>query len=267
MKVSDLTINALKSFVTGDESPSPYTSGPKLVTFFNAFGFNDVYSKDGLPNSWSRNEYAFARLKELNGKPRLKEVIEALADSRQVDDPDYIAQKISNIIKYDGYSLEKNNLDIYKVIGSAIDDPILINAHFQEIKQQIITCIQEARFTIWVAVAWFTDKDIGNELRVKHKSGVNVRIIVNDDSTTDEQGLKFDTKGIEYSKVAPNSRWGKKLMHNKFCIIDLCTVIHGSYNWTSNAQYNNENITITESRDLAEEFSSQFIELKKQEST
>ncbi|WP_081324548.1 phospholipase D-like domain-containing protein [Vibrio splendidus] len=53
-------------------------------------------------------------------------------------------------------------------------------------------------------------------------------------------------------------------MHNKFCIIDLYKVIHGSYNWTSNAQYNNESITIMESRDLAEEFSRQFIELRSQ---
>ena len=58
-----------------------------------------------------------------------------------------------------------------------------------------------------------------------------------------------------------------KLMHNKFCIIDLHKVIHGSYNWTSNAQYNNESITITESRDVAEDFSSQYIQLKNQVGT
>ena len=264
MKVSDLTINALKPFVTGDDSPSPYSSGPELITFFNAFGFNDDYSKGGLPNSWSRNEYAFERLKELNGKPIFKEVVEALTDSRQINNPDDIAEKVRNIIKHDGYRLEKNELGIYKVTGKELDDPVLIEAHFQEIKRQIIECIREAKFTIWIAVAWFTDKDIGNELRIKHQSAVNVRVIVNDDETTEKHGLKFDTRGIEYTRVAPNSRWGKKLMHNKFCIIDLRKVIHGSYNWTSNAQYNNESITITENRELAEAFSSQFIELHNQ---
>ena len=39
-------------------------------------------------------------------------------------------------------------------------------------------------------------------------------------------------------------------------------MIHGSYNWTNNAKYNNESITITESRELAEEFAEQFIKLK-----
>lgn len=46
-------------------------------------------------------------------------------------------------------------------------------------------------------------------------------------------------------------------MHNKFCEIDFKKVIHGSYNWT-----NNESITITESRELAEEFAEHFIKLK-----
>ncbi len=267
MKVSELTINSLKPFVTGDGAPTPYMSGPDLIKFFNAFGFSDEYTKEGLPNAWSRNEFSHERLKELNGKLEFKALIEALTDSRKVDNPDVISSKITELIKHDGYFLEKNDLGIYKVEGTELEDPVLIQAHFQEIKSQIIEGIKNARFTIWIAVAWFTDKDIGNELRVKHQAGVNVRIIVNDDETTEKHGLKFDTRGIEYSKVSPNSIWGKKLMHNKFCIIDLYKVIHGSYNWTSNAQYNNENITITESRELAEDFSSQFIELKHQENT
>ena len=45
-------------------------------------------------------------------------------------------------------------------------------------------------------------------------------------------------------------------------MIDIKKVVHGSYNWTNNAKYNNESITITESRELAEDFSQQFIQLK-----
>jgi phosphatidylserine/phosphatidylglycerophosphate/cardiolipin synthase-like enzyme len=269
LKLSDLSLNALKPFVTGDDSPSPYMSGQDLIKFFNAFGFDDEYlhQDGGLPNAWSRNQYALERLKELNGKYEFNSLVEALADSRKVSDPNDIAGKINEIIKHDGYNLEKNQSEIYKVSGKELDDPIAIEAHFQEIKSQILECIRNARFTIWVAVAWFTDSEIGNELRKKHRSGVNVRVIVNDDKTTEQHGLKFDNKGIEYLKVSPDSPWGKKLMHNKFCIIDLCKVIHGSYNWTSNAQYNNESITITESRDIAEDFATQFIELKDQKDT
>jgi len=266
LKVSDLTLNALKPFVTGDEDPTPYLSGPELIKFFNSFGMEDEYlhNDGGLPNSWSRNEYAFETLKKINGTVHFKTLVEALSDSRKVAKPDDVALQIRDIIKHDGYILEKNEFDIYKVSGGALDDKIIIEAHFQEIKNQILESIRNAKFTIWVAVAWFTDKDLANELRIKHLAGVNVRIIVSDDENTEKHGLPFDQKGIEYVKVSPNSRWGKKLMHNKFCIIDFNKVIHGSYNWTSNAQYNNESITITESRDVAEDFSSQYIYLKNQ---
>lgn len=264
MKVSDLTLNAIKPYVTGDGSPAPYMSGRELIKFFNAFGLKDEYARNGLPNAWSRNEYAYERLKDVNGKPDLKRLVEALSDSRKVSNPDEVADEIKEIIKHDGYTLEKDESGIYKVAGFGLEDPVLVEAHFQEIKNQIIDCIRDAKFTVWVAVAWFTDKDIGNELREKHLAGVNVRVIVNDDEVTRLHGLKFDTRGIEYKTIAPNSPWGKKLMHNKFCIIDLYKVIHGSYNWTSNAKFNNESITVTDSRELAEGFSKQFIELYNQ---
>ncbi len=111
-------------------------------------------------------------------------------------------------------------------------------------------------------MAWFTDKEIANELLKKHKEGINIQVIVNDDETTEKYGLDFSSKGIEFYKGNPSSNFGKKIMHNKFCVIDLKKVIHGSYNWTNNAKYNNESITITESRELAEEFAEHFIKLK-----
>ena len=265
MKVSLLTIEAIKPFITGDGAPTPYMSGPELVKFFNAFGCEDKYSNQGLPNAWSRNEYAYERLIQLNGQSVFKQVIESIPDSRKVSNPVEVANLIGEIIKHDGYSLESNQSGIYKVVGNGLGDSVSIEAHFAKIKHQIIESIKNARFSIWVAVAWFTDKDIGNELRLKHINGVNVRVVVNDDDTTKAYGLKFDSKGIEYAEVSPMTKWGKKLMHNKFCIIDLATVIHGSYNWTSNAAYNNESITITESRELSEEFALQFIELMSQQ--
>jgi len=265
LKVSELTIEALKPFVTGENGKTPYMSGPDLIRFFNAFGFNDEYGENGLPESLSRNNYAFKRLNDLNGNYEFKFLVEALVDSRKVHEPDIAAKLIGELIKHDGYLLEKNDLEIFKVLNGYSEDPVVIEAHFIEIKNQIIKSIHEAKFTIWIAVARFTDKDIGNQLRLKHKEGVNVRVVVNDDETTSKFGLEFDKKGIEYKTVSPNTIWGKKIMHNKFCIIDLCKVIHGSYNWTSNAKYNNENITITENRELAENFSDQFIELIRQD--
>ncbi len=264
MKVSELTIEALKDLVTGDTGVTPYMTGPQIIKFFNAFGANDEYSHrdGGLPNGVSRKEYAFETLKGINGKIEFSSLIEALADHRKVKNPDEIAHLINNFIKHDGYKLEKAEDEIFKILGDPLQDPVEVQAYFDQIKEQIITYIRNAKFTIWVAMAWFTDKDLGNELRAKHKNGINVQVVVNDDEITNSHGLSFDSKGIEYVKVAPDSPWGKKIMHNKFCIIDLRLVIHGSYNWTGSAIYNNEAITITESKEVAEEFASEFMKLK-----
>jgi len=265
MKLSDFSLEALKAYVTGDGSDAAYMSGPDLVKFFNMFGVRDVYSfKDGgLPNNGSRKDYAFSTIKSLNGTTQMKPMIEGLVDSRHVENYVELAKEISEIIKHDGYALEQNSMGVFVISGANIEeDRVDIDAHFQDIRARILESINCAQFSIWVAMAWFTDKEIGNALLKKHLGGLNVQVVVNDDQTTEKYGLDFTLKGIEYYKVAPSSPWGKKIMHNKFCVIDLKKVVHGSYNWSNNAQYNNESITIADSRELAEDFANQFIALK-----
>ena len=118
-----LVLNALKPFITGDDSPSPYMSGPELVKFFNLFGAKDEYlhQEGGLPGGLSRNEYALETLKKINGKLEFKSLVEALADSRTVSAPDVIASLINEIIKHDGYKLEKDDYDIFKVTGKELN--------------------------------------------------------------------------------------------------------------------------------------------------
>lgn len=118
MELSELTLDAIKSYITGDDAPTPYMSGPALIKFFNAFGFSDEYSSRGLPNAWSRNQYTYERLKEKNGSLEFKKIIEAIPHSRRVSDPEEIACQINEIVKYDGYSFEKDERGIFRVIGS-----------------------------------------------------------------------------------------------------------------------------------------------------
>ena len=63
---------------------------------------------------------------------------------------------------------------------------------------------------------------------------------------------------------APSNNKFNKLMHNKFCVIDLEKVIHGSYNWTNKAQYNNETISIIDNRLEAKKFAEQFLKIKQE---
>lgn len=131
-------------------------------------------------------------------------------------------------------------------------------SQFERIKEMLIEELQQAKYTIWVAVAWFTDRDLANLLYKKSKQGVNVQIILNDDDIN--SALSSRLKNHFETYTVPRAM--KRLMHNKFCIIDFKTVIHGSYNWTNKARYNNEAATKIQNRAEAERFSDEFIKLK-----
>lgn len=138
---------------------------------------------------------------------------------------------------------------------------IAIDIHFKEIQKIIIEQIDLAEFTIWIAVAWFTDQVLFKKLVDKNNQGVNVQLIIIHDQINESSNLKYEEK-FETFRIKKNGVY-ENLMHNKFCIIDLKTVIHGSYNWTKRAKFNNETIEVVNSREVAEKFSDQFIQLKR----
>lgn len=138
-------------------------------------------------------------------------------------------------------------------------DEIKIDIHFEQIQGRIIEKIKEAKFSIWVAVAWLTDKAILKELHNKHKEGLDVKLIVLDDDINAKYGIDYQ-KHFNAKLVKPFGKF-QNIMHNKFCVIDLKVVIHGSYNWTNKARYNKETVSIDVNREIAEKFASQFIDL------
>ena len=138
-------------------------------------------------------------------------------------------------------------------------DHLKLEAKFENIQQRIIEEIDKAEFLIWIAVAWFTDKKIARTLYKKKKQGVDIKIIVIDDKINNNAGKDF-YQYFEVNKISPNKY--ENIMHNKFCMIDLKKVIHGSYNWSVKAQYNKETISIIENRTQAEKFAREFIKIK-----
>lgn len=135
-----------------------------------------------------------------------------------------------------------------------------IETCFDDIQKNIIELIKQARFTIWIAMAWFTDEKIFSYLVKKQKEGINIQLIINDDDINRQSTLNYE-KYFEVYKIKNIGNY-QNIMHNKFCVIDLKIVINGSYNWTRKAQYNEENINIIQNREIAEEFASKFINLK-----
>ncbi len=267
MKLADLTIESIKEFISGDNGLTPGLSGPNILKLFNQVGFKDVYKYQdgGMPKSLSRNAYVLEKLYEINGTNEMVRLIEIVFDPRHFakdnsKDISTAVEKINPLIIQDGYRLEELE-GKFKIIGADLPEEIEVEIHFEEIQAQIIEQIRNAKFSIWVAVAWFTDKILAKELYLKQKEGLNVRIVVLDDDINKQYGFNYE-KHFDAKRV-PKKGIYENIMHHKFCVIDLKTVIHGSYNWTNKARWNKETISIDQSRELAEKFASEFIKLTK----
>lgn len=120
-----------------------------------------------------------------------------------------------------------------------------VTSCFEDIQGKLLEEISCAEISIHIAVAWFTDKELLKALINKAIDGVNIQILVSGKPLDNGQELDFDYfKNHEKFNYFELHSSIPILMHNKFCVIDLCTVITGSYNWTTGAQTNMENIII-----------------------
>ena len=136
----------------------------------------------------------------------------------------------------------------------------MIEAYFSNIEQQIIKKLSVAEHQVFVAVAWFTNEVLFEELLKCLKRGLSVSVIIMDDYINrNELALDF-TKFIEAGGMLFFSK-GKK-MHNKFCIIDSL-LITGSYNWTYYAEkLNCENIIFIDDVPVVQKYTSEYNKLQ-----
>lgn len=158
--------------------------------------------------------------------------------------------------EYDLYGLEVKP----KLVDLEIDVVTEHDVVFDEIKDTIIQGIRSAKYCIWIAVAWFTDKVILQELLLRKEAGVNIRII-----TSNEKGNMYILSELEENfevvKVPLKGVYLSNRLHDKFCIVDLEFVMHGSYNWSNAAQYNDETLATALDKDFVKKFADEFIRL------
>lgn len=131
---------------------------------------------------------------------------------------------------------------------------------FTEIKKEIIQGIRNAKYTIWIAVAWFTDEDLFEELMLKKDAGLNIRVITSDEISNQKLISKLE-QNFDVKKVPLKGHYLSNRIHDKFCIIDFEYVMHGSFNWSKNANYNDETLATALDRDFAKKFADEFIKL------
>ena len=126
---------------------------------------------------------------------------------------------------------------------------------FKDIEQKILKALDEARATIDVSVAWFTNTTLQKKLLEKQKKGCKVRVMTDANYTNEKHGV--DLSSFEHKAVKAER---KGIMHYKFCVIDNNITIHGSYNWITNAETkNNEEISVSKNDvDMASQYTKEF---------
>ncbi|HBL83863.1 MAG TPA: hypothetical protein DDZ99_02940 [Clostridiales bacterium] len=219
---------------------------------------------DEIESYISRQKYTETVLNNINSTDNLNNLIEYFINRKRFLNKnislDNIIKHINNIIDVDGYHLENIDKE-YHIINPDFNKSkeTSIATEFNNIQTKIIEQIKNAKYLIWIVMAWFTNEPIYNALLEKNREGINIQLILNDDDIN-KSNLKFETY-FETYRVKPTEK--KNIIHHKFCIIDLKTVITGSYNWTNKANYNKESISILSDDKNVFKFTDEFISIKK----
>jgi phosphatidylserine/phosphatidylglycerophosphate/cardiolipin synthase-like enzyme len=125
-----------------------------------------------------------------------------------------------------------------------------------KVAEKIVARLKRATRTIDFMAFSFTDDDIGNVVRERAKAGVQVRGVF---ETT---GSKTRFSEFGSMKNAGLDVWqdgNPYLMHHKVFIVDGNTVIFGSFNFSQNAENeNDENLLIIDDPSLATQFAAEF---------
>jgi len=136
-------------------------------------------------------------------------------------------------------------------------------AIFENIADRIYLELEQAKTSIYIAVAWLTNRNLFNMLLEKAQQGITVQLMLSNDHINEQSYVDYSQLDTLNSAAYLIGDGKKDLMHNKFCVIDSNTVINGSYNWSYKAEKNHENILITKGDSvLAEQFIKQFKKIR-----
>ncbi len=119
------------------------------------------------------------------------------------------------------------------------------------VRATLLLELSRARRTVDIMAYSFTGSDLATELRDLVKRGVKVRCLFDAGQAANKASRDGYLKLVGAEVHLSPNRSGK--MHHKVIIIDNRTVITGSYNYSANAEYrNDENILIVRSPAIAE---------------
>lgn len=115
----------------------------------------------------------------------------------------------------------------------------------QNIEQIILEHFEKAEKSITIVVAWFTNRRIISKLiDLKKYRNLDIQILVDDNDVNQKYFFELHLATLEECGIEVKCQHISKFNHNKFSVIDNETFITGSYNYTSKANQNFENIVI-----------------------
>jgi phosphatidylserine/phosphatidylglycerophosphate/cardiolipin synthase-like enzyme len=121
----------------------------------------------------------------------------------------------------------------------------------------ILDAVNAAQESIYFLAYSFTSDELADALIEKANAGVSVQGIFDKDQYNSNAGTEFDT--LRNAGIDVHLDGNPRLMHHKVIVIDKQVVITGSYNFSNNAEHNNdENTLIIHNRDIATQYMIEF---------
>lgn len=120
----------------------------------------------------------------------------------------------------------------------------------------IIKAIDASEREVLVQAYGFTHNGIAQALVRAHQRGVVVRVLLDKKSASSN---RYVISILENAQIDVRQDGKHAIAHNKVMVIDLSTVITGSFNFTNSAATRNaENFLILKSDDLAQQYRLQW---------
>lgn len=146
----------------------------------------------------------------------------------------------------------------YKLYFTSPQYPDVVETRVDLVEQGLVSIISQAQQTLDIAIYELDLDSVTGAILAARDRGVAVRVVTDSDTLADEDALiRLQNARIP---IVPDGR--SSIMHNKFVIVDGRAVWTGSWNFTRNDTYrNNNNAIYIESPELARTYTAEFEEM------
>ena len=125
-----------------------------------------------------------------------------------------------------------------------------------ECVDRILGLLNHVRKQVDICVFTITDNRIADAIMDAHRRNVRIRIVTDDRKSLDRGS---DIEDFVKAGIPVGLDKSDRHMHHKFAVFDRKTLVTSSYNWTRTAAtQNEENIVVTDDKDLVKAFMQEF---------